>query len=123
MTFIPSTLPPRIGGGIPPVPIERDPGDPIIEPRISIGGVCYRDGDDTFFGNYYRNVWERVQEVDDITQLPDGSFVWDNIWSARRRLPVVGPVWNDLTDEVQLVRTGGGDTLQSNAAKAHWWNQ
>jgi hypothetical protein len=124
--MIPSTLPPRIGGGVPPVPITPTPTQPFIEPRLSIAGVSYRDGDDVFLGNYFQAVWERVQEVDDITQLPDGSFLWDNIWSARRRLPNVmapGQVWNDLTGEVALVRTGGGDTLESNAAKAHWWNQ
>ena len=122
-TMIPSTLPPRIGGGIPPVPILPTPTAPFIEPRIAIAGVCYRDSPDTFLGGYFADVFERVQEVDDITQLPDESFLWDNIWSARRGQPNVGPVWDDLIGGAQLVRTGGGDTLQSNAAKAHWWNQ
>jgi len=121
-TPVPSTLRPRIGGGPLPAPLTQ----PIVEPRISIAGACYRTGDDTYLGNYGQSVFERVQEVDDITQLPDGSFLWDNIWSARRRLPNINradQAWNDLTDEVAFVRTGGGNTLQVNAAKAHWWNQ
>lgn len=120
--IVPSTLKPRIGGGPLPAPMTQ----PIVEPRLSIAGACYRSGDETYLGNYGQAVFERVQEVDDITQLPDQSFVWDNIWSARRRLPNINSadqVWNDLSDTVAFVRTGAGDTLEVNAAKAHWWNQ
>jgi hypothetical protein len=119
LTPRPATTPPQIGSG---VVIATDPP---TEPRISIGGVAYRTGS-LGNNNHGATVFERVQEVDDITQLPDGSFLWDNVWSARRRLPNLtrdGQVWNDLTDSVELVRNGNGGTLEVNGAKAHWWNQ
>jgi hypothetical protein len=118
----PADTAPGIGSGV-----VIDSNDPPIEPRIQIAGVCYREGLTDILGDEHAAlVFERVQEVDDITQLPDeGSFQWDNIWSARRRfnsLTENNQVWNDLETDAQLVRTGNGGTLAVSAAKAHYWS-
>ena len=126
-TMVPSTVAPRIGGGPQPAPLVP-PAGVQVEPRLSIAGVCYRAGASSFtLDNEPALVFERVQEVDDITQLPEpGAVQWDNIWSARRGLPSItgqGQIWSDLSGDVDFVRTGSGDSLKVAAAKAHWWNQ
>lgn len=118
----PAITAPGIGSGV-----VLDTTAPPVEPRIQVAGVCYREGfTDILADDHAALVFERVQEVDDITQLPgEGSFQWDNIWSARRRFNSVtenGQVWNDLESDAQLVRTGNGGTLSVGGAKAHYWS-
>ena len=117
-SFRPAQTPPIIGNGTGML------SGPIGAPRFQVAGTCYREGA-PIFDQHFAEVYKRIQTADDIAQT-DTAFQWDNIFSARRGFSSVtepGQLWTDsVGGVVQLQRTGGGTSMDAQAANPHHWS-